>query len=354
MNDRTADAVIGTAVADAPAAGAAILTVARAVAPGLALVAATGGIGLAARGLIGGGVVSAPIAAILSGMAVRAVIGRPDWAAPGVAFAMRRLLRIAVALLGLQLTAAGIASIGVAGVGILAATLAATFAFTVWLGRRLGVEAGLAELIAAGTAVCGASAVAAVNAVTGARHEDVTYAIACVTIFGTLSMLLYPLLAGPLGLDSHGFGLWAGASIHEVAQVVAAAFQAGPDAGELGTVAKLTRVMMLAPLVSTLILLAARRRPEAGRSLPLTGLVPMFVVAFIVLALVNSTGVVPSALRHGAAELTTVLLTAALAAMGLETAPRRLAAKGMRPLALAAAAWVFIAGFSLALIEVVG
>ena len=126
-------------------------------------------------------------------------------------------------------------------------------------------------MIAAGTSICGASAVIATNTVTKAHDEDVAYAVACVTVFGSIAMFVYPLLPGLLHLDPHAFGLWSGASIHEIAQVVAAAFQDGQQAGEFGTIAKLSRVMMLAPVVIGLGLMAARRQRRAsahGRARP--------------------------------------------------------------------------------------
>ncbi len=125
----------------------------------------------------------------------------------------------------------------------------ATFAFTIWTGKWLGVAPKLAQLIAAGTSICGASAVIATNTVTSADDEDVAYSVACVTVFGSVAMFSYPLLRGLVHLDPQSFGLWAGASIHEIAQVVAAAFQDGQKAGEFGTIAKLSRVMLLAPMV---------------------------------------------------------------------------------------------------------
>ncbi len=212
------------------------------------------------------------------------------------------------------------------------------------------MERGLAELIAAGTSICGASAVIATNTVTRAADEDVAYAVACVTVFGSLSMFLYPALPGLLHLDAHHFGLWSGASIHEVAQVVAAAFQDGRDAGEFGTIAKLSRVMLLAPLVLCLGFVAARRgRDHVKARAPL----PWFVFGFIALIGVNSLGVVPVEAKQVLVPATAFLLTVALAAMGLETDIGKLRARGLRPLALGAASWVFISGFSLALVELV-
>ena len=130
-------------------------------------------------------------------------------------------------ILGFQLTLAEIAEVGARGSIIIAITVIATFIFTVRVGHALGVDRKLSQLIAAGTSICGASAIVATNAVTEARDEDVAYAIACVTVFGSIAMFAYPLLQGMLHLDPQAYGLWSGASIHEIGQVIAASFQNG-------------------------------------------------------------------------------------------------------------------------------
>jgi uncharacterized integral membrane protein (TIGR00698 family) len=168
-------------------------------------------------------------------------------------------------------------------------------------------------------------------------------------------MFLYPVLGTLIHLDMHHYGLWAGSSIHEIAQVVAAAFQHGKEAGDFGTIAKLSRVMLLAPLVMALGIIAVRRGSgasgaKAGRKTPM----PWFVLGFIAMIGVNSLGVIPTDATHAVTPVTTFLLTMALAAMGLETDIRKLKAKGVRPLALGALAWVFISCFSLALILTIG
>nr|WP_294544874.1 YeiH family protein [uncultured Rhodopila sp.] len=321
-----------------------------AVLPGLALTCAMAAAAYAVRRIPGMDSFSPMIIAILLGMALHNAIGTPARARAGVVFSLKRLLRLAIILLGLQLTAQQVAAVGATGMGIIVVTLLSTFLVTKALGRLFGVERGLAELIAAGTAICGASAVIATNTVTRAADEDAAYAVACVTVFGSLSMVLYPALPGLLHLDAHHFGLWSGASIHEVAQVVAAAFQDGRDAGEFGTIAKLSRVMLLAPLVLGLGAVATRRgRDGVQARAPL----PWFVFGFIALIGVNSLGVVPAEAKHVLVPATTFLLTVALAAMGLETDIGRLRARGLRPLALGAASRVFISGFSLVLIELV-
>ena len=324
------------------------------IASGLALTAAIAAIAFLLRRLPGVAALSPMIIAIILGIAFHNTVGTPPVAKAGVTFTLRRVLRLAIVLLGLQLTASQVAEVGPRGIAIIAATLLATFLFTVRFGRLIGVDRKLAELIAAGTSICGASAVIATNTVTEAGDEDVAYAVACVTVFGSLSMLLYPSLPALLHLDARAYGLWAGASIHEIAQVVAAAFQAGPQAGDFGTIAKLSRVMMLAPVVLGLGWLSAGRRRAAGTAGGVRPPIPWFVLGFIALVAVNSVVTINPGVRTWIVGGTTFLLSMALAAMGLETDIRRLRAKGLRPLALGAAAWLFIAAFSLVLVKLAG
>jgi uncharacterized integral membrane protein (TIGR00698 family) len=320
--------------------------------PGLLLASAIAVSAYAVRQLPGLATFSPLILAIVIGIAFHNLVGTPTAAKAGVAFSMRRLLRIAIILLGLQLTISQVIEVGGRGIGIIAATLITTFAFTVWMGRLLGVDRKLAQLIAAGTSICGASAVIATNTVTNASDEDVAYAVACVTVFGSVAMFTYPLLPGLLHLDPHAFGLWSGASIHEIAQVVAAAFQDGQKSGEFGTIAKLSRVMLLAPVVITLGL-TARGCSKSDVSSPRPPM-PWFVLGFIALVGVNSLIAIPADAKIWIVAVTTFLLTVALAAMGLETDIRKLLAKGIRPALLGALAFLFIASFSLLLIKLIG
>ncbi|MEG6508138.1 YeiH family protein [Methyloligella sp. 2.7D] len=319
--------------------------------PGLLL---TGGIAAAAfalHAIPGISALSPMILAILIGIAAHNLVGTPAWAKPGVAFSLRRVLRLGVILLGFQLTAAQVVAVGGRGLLVIVLTLLATFAFTLWLGRRLKVEEKLTQLIAAGTSICGASAVIATDTVTEAPDEDVAYAVACVTVFGSIAMVTYPLLPGLLHLSPHEFGLWAGSSIHEVAQVVAAAYQDGQQSGDFGTIAKLSRVMLLAPMVISLGIVASRHRSNGtggkGKRLPL----PWFVLGFVAVIAINSAVPIPTEAKSVLVPATTVLLSMALAAMGLETDIAKLRAKGLRPLLVGAGAFLFIASFSLLLVK---
>lgn len=319
--------------------------------PGLVLVAMISAVAFAARSLPGLAAFSPMILAVVVGMVFSNVVGTTVNTKAGIAFSQRSLLRFAIVLLGFQLTLGQVASIGLAGVGVVLATLLSTFVFTMGVGRMIGVDRKLAELIAAGTSICGASAIVATNIVTNARDEDVAYAVASITLFGTIAMLAYPVLAPVLGLDDQSFGLWAGASIHEVAQVIGAGFQNGVQSGETATVAKLARVAMLAPMVLALGFLAHRK---AGGGKGARAPVPWFVIAFAAIVAINSVIEVPAEIRATIAMVTTALLTMGLAAMGLQADVSEIRSRGLRPLALATSAFVFIACFSLAAIKLVG
>jgi len=326
--------------------------------PGLLLTFTLAAVAFEVRNLSGISALSPLIIAIVLGMAFHNTVGTPGAFKPGVAFSMRRILRFAIVLLGLQLSFAQLVRVGTVGLAIIVVTLAGTFLFTVWLGRRMGIDRKLAQLIAAGTSICGASAIIATNTVTRSSDEDVAYAVACVTVFGSASMLLYPALEGLVQLAPHAFGLWAGASIHEIAQVVAAAFQDGTSSGHFGTIAKLSRVMMLAPTILALGYISAKRLQtiqDDHLKRPTTQGAPMpwFVLGFIAMMLLNSFDLIPHTEKMYIVQATTFLLTVALAAMGLETDFSKLRAKGWRPLLVGAGSWLFISAFSLGLIELV-
>lgn len=321
------------------------------VLPGLALSISIAGLAFALREMTGIGIASPLILSLLLGMGFHNLVGTPDLAAKGIGFGLRHVLRFGIALLGLQLTLNQLVAIGATGLVVILVTLAVTFGFAIWLGRVLKVETGLTKLIAAGSAICGASAVVAANTVIRADDEDVAYAVACVTVFGTLSMLAMPAVATLAGLAPKAFGLWAGATIHEVAQVAGAAFALGSEAGEVGTVAKLARVVMLAPVVLALGVAETRRMRRGGQAAATVAPpVPWFVIGFIALVGVASTGFVQETAKQVAATATQALLAVALAAMGLQTRLGILVAKGARPALLGAATWIFISLFGLGLV----
>lgn len=294
---------------------------------GLAAVAGLVALAFALAGLVPG--LSPLLWAMGLGLLAAPLVRRAGGAEAGVDFAARSLLRAGVALLGLRIALGDLASLGASGVVLAAATLAVTFGFTVWLGRRLGVARGATLLIAAGCSICGAAAIAAMRSVTDAEEEDVGRAVAAVGVLGTLAMLLVPVLGTQvLGLGEERTGMWAGASIHEVAQVTAAGAAISVAALKTATLVKLVRVVLLAPTV------ALAGRGSRTRATP----VPPFVLAFLGLVLVRTAIPLPQELLDGAAIASLLLLAAGMGALGLQIRPRSLVAGGARPLLLATAA----------------
>ena len=321
----------------------------RLVVPGLILTFGLSILAIAIQRGSGIAGLSPLVVAMVLGMLLRNVVGPIVLVAPGITFSLRRILRFAVILLGFQITFTQVTAVGLTGLAIIVTVLLGTFIFTKNVGRVLGVDVRLSELIAAGTSICGASAVIACNTVTHGSDEDVAYAVACVTVFGSISMLVMPPLGIRLGLAPETYGFWVGTAVHEVAQVVAAAFTRGEIAGQTGTVAKLSRVILLAPMILSLGVLAARRTSdEMSAKAPM----PWFVFGFIAIVVVNSVIDLPAAWRGPIVTTTSFLLTVALAAMGFETDVRKLWLKGLSPLLLGAIASLFIASFGLLLIAV--
>ncbi|WP_313198357.1 YeiH family protein [Rhizobium sp.] len=323
--------------------------------PGLALTAAIAAVALAIRSATGWMALSPLILSIILGMLIRNTIALPQIVETGIQFSLKRILRAGIILLGLQVTIAQILSLGGSALIMVTLTLVATFLAMRLAGRLMGVDRQLTDLIAAGTSVCGASAVIAANTVVRGRQEHVAYAVACVTLFGSISMIAYPLLAAPLGLDERAYGLWSGATIHEVAQVVAASFQAGDVAGQFGTISKLARVVLLAPLIMTLALaMRSDAGSDTGEGQRVSTPMPWFVLGFIAMMLVNSAVSIPVDMSRHIVMLTNFLLSMALAAMGLQANIGKLRAEGWRPLALGAFGWIFIAAFGYAALKLFG
>ena len=313
--------------------------------PGLLVVAVATAAAFALAEVVPG--LNPSLAAVLLGALLVNLRLHPPVLQPGTRLAGHRLLRLAVVLLGLQLSLPQLASLGLGGLAVVAATVAGTFAGTQLLGRALGLPPARALLIATGFSICGASAVAAMEKVAGGDEEDTAVAVALVTLCGSLAILVLPALRGPLGLDAVHFGSWVGASVHDVGQTVATASRV-PGALAAAVVVKLTRVVLLAPLVAAVGL--SRRRHTPAEELPGSrpAVVPLFVVGFLAAIAVASTGLLPAGVLRAAHTVQTVLLTAALVGLGTGISVRRLRRTGGRALVLGLLSWVLVAAIAYA------
>ncbi|WP_433544862.1 YeiH family protein [Streptomyces sp. CA-294286] len=269
-------------------------------------------------------------------------------ARPGLSFAGKRLMRVGIVLLGLKLGLSDVLGIGWATVAMVLAVVAATFFGTWWLGRRMGLPGDQPLLIATGYSICGASAIGAVADATDSDERDTAASVALVTLCGTLAIAVLPLLHTPLGLTDAEFGRWVGASVHDVGQVVATAQTAGHGALGEAVLVKLMRVALLAPLVAAVALSVRKRRKDGaaaiGRRRP--PLVPLFVVGFLAMVALRSTGLLPQHALGIADHAQELLLATALFGLGSAVHLPSLTRTGGRVAGLGLCAWLVVAGVS--------
>lgn len=314
------------------------------LAPGLAVCGGATAIVLAVSRFVP--TVSPLLIAIVLGAVAANVVSLPSRIKPGLTFSAKRLLRVGVALLGLQLMFSDILSLGVGMIAVVVAIVVLGISGTMYVGRLLGLEWKQRFLIACGFSICGAAAVAAVDGVVEAEEEEVLTAVALVVIFGTLMIPALPLLAHMLGIDDRTAGMWAGGSIHEVAQVVAAGGAIGGSALAVAVVVKLARVVMLAPVIAV-VSARQRRIGNSANGVHRPPLVPLFVVAFLACAALRSAGVVPDGVLAGAKVVQTALLTAAMFALGAGVNIATMRRVGPRPFVLALISTVWVSGIAL-------
>lgn len=327
--------------------GVAIVSRVRSFLPGLLFAGAAVAIGFFANSRV------SSISPLTASLVIGAVIGNlnliPDSFDPGLKFASRRLLRAGIVVLGFQLSFREVAHLGGKGFIAVIAVVTLTFFGTQWIARLLGVTPGLGLLTATGYSICGVSAISAMTGAVDGDEEDATYAIALVTLFGSLSIFVLPLLGHLFGMSDVRFGMWAGSAVHDVAQVVATATAYSKD-GSLpsAVIVKLTRVVLLAPLVAVYAYNHRKRSAnhEEHTNAPRTSPLPLFIVLFLVMVGVNTTGIVSTRLLADIKNLERTLLALALVGLGAGVRIRKLRQLGARPLMLGVLSWVLVMGTS--------
>lgn len=298
------------------------------------------------------------IISIILGVLIGNLVKFPETFKPGIIFSLKKILRLAIIFLGFRLTFQNVAEVGLEGLIVDTIMLVSTFLVGVWVSRKIfGLDNEMSYLIASGSSICGASAVLATAPVVKAEMHHAAMAVATVTIFGTTAMFVYPLVykAGLL-LDFNDltYGIWTGATVHEVAQVVAAGFAISDSAGNTATIAKLTRVMMLAPLLIILSIYLAKKHSTHGAGVTLRDIpIPWFVFGFIAMVGVNSLNVIPTNAVHYINVVDTFLLTVAMGAMGIETNINKVKGVGMKPIYSALVIFLFLFFVGIFVVKVV-
>jgi uncharacterized integral membrane protein (TIGR00698 family) len=281
----------------------------------------------------------------------------PTFANEGTTLASKKLMRIGVALLGAQVSVASLQAIGFKGVITVILVVSFTIFGILGLSKLFRMTGDLGLLIGVGFGVCGATAVAAIRPQTRATQEETSYAIALISLCGTLSIFVLPFLGHLMGLSDQTFGAWAGAAVHDVGQVIATASVWSDDAVKSAIVIKLARVCLLAPIV--LILSLRHRRflkaqGESAQSSAKVPLIPFFVLGFIAVATLQNTLDIPNTLHDYIVLASKILLGAGLVALGSSVRWKAIRAIGPRPMLMGLMAWVIVGGVALAAVRITG
>ncbi len=295
----------------------------------------------------------AMLMAILLGMPLN-FLSDEERTCEGIAFSAKTLLRIGVALLGVRISAEMVQALGLPFLSLVIAGVLATIGFSLLIGRLFGSDRLFSFLTGGAVAICGASAAMAIGSILPQRdntERDLAFTVITVTVLSTLSMIAYPIVTGNLGLTPDETGVFLGGTIHDVAQVVGAGFSVSEETGDLSTLVKLIRVTMLAPIV-LIAALILRKGSEPGAARP--PLMPAFVIAFLVLAALNSFGLIPEAAKEYAGHVSRWALLAAIAAVGMKTSIPKLLEVGGPAIWMMVTQTVFLALFVLGGIWLIG
>ncbi len=301
---------------------------------------------------LGAGAISGIMVAILLGLALGNLLKLPAALKPGIGFAVKRVLRLGIVLLGLKLSIVEVGSIGLKSLPVIMVTIPAAILIVTYLGRRLGLPDRLGTLIAVGTSICGNTAIVAVSPTIGAKEEETSYAVACITVFGLFAMLAYPFVAHWLfGGDAFKAGLFLGSSVHDTSQVAGAGmvysdFYHDPQALNVATVTKLERNLSMLLVIPLMSILYHRRSSEGTAPPPWWTMVPLFVVGFACMSALRTIGdlgdrpfglLTPEqwhAFLDVSKQVSTYCLGIAMAGVGLGTSIKGLKAMGLKPLGL--------------------
>jgi uncharacterized integral membrane protein (TIGR00698 family) len=300
-------------------------------------------------------VIGGPVFGIVLGVLAATTIKplRSTRLAPGYAMAAKGVLQLSIVVLGTGLSLQQVVHVGVSSLPVMLGTLAVALGGAWLLGKWLKVGSDTRTLIGVGTGICGASAIAATTAVIKPKSTETAYAIGTIFTFNIAAVLLFPPIGHLLGLSPHAFGLWAGTAVNDTSSVVAAAYAYGGDAGPYAIVVKLTRSLMIIPIVLTLAWLKAARRDDEVH-LPWHRIVPAFLIGFVLAAATDTAGLIPDSWHPALSALGAFLITTALAGIGLSLRFADMRKAGARPLLLGGLLWTAVAASSLGIQALTG
>lgn len=315
------------------------------------------------------GAISGIMMAILLGILVNNLFRLPEVLRPGITFSVVRILRFGIVLLGIRLSIVDAGAIGLKSLPIIIGTVFAALAIVTWLGRRVGLTDRLGTLIAVGTSICGATAIVAMSPTIGARDDETSYAVACITLFGVAAMLAYPFAAHWLFAgDGFRSGLFLGTAVHESAQVAGAGlvyqqYFDDPTALDVAMVTKLVRNMSMLLVIPIMAVFYHRRSSEGGVAPKWYTMIPLFIIGFAAMSLLRTIGDVgerPFGVLDPAQwqsivgfikQLATYCLAIAMAAVGLGTSIKGLRTIGLKPLGVGLFSALLVGVVSFALVS---
>lgn len=310
--------------------------------PGVALALLIAAAAKLIEGLLPVHVIGAAVIAMFIGMGVNALWKPTPAFAPGLKFTSKKLLKFAIILLGASLSIGVILNVGKLSLMVMVFTLLTCFGGGYFIGRALGLDWKLSNLISAGTGICGGSAIAAIAPTIDAKDTDIAYAMSATFLFDMAMILLFPILGRAMGLTDMAYGLWTGTAVNDTSSVVAAGFAFSEAAGDFATMVKLTRTLSIIPTVLIFALinvhikrkeaLAAGAQADIRANVSVKKLFPWFILGFLAMSLIKSVGLIPDSVSDVLKDVSKFLMVAALAAIGLNTSFKEMRKSGAAPM----------------------
>ena len=281
-------------------------------------------------------VIGASVIALLLGMVIN-YFYRPEFLKSGLKFTGKKILRVAIILLGASLNVNVILNVGKLSLMVMFFTLLTCFGGGYFIGKALGLNWKMSNLISAGTGICGGSAIAAIAPVIDAEDTDIAYAMSATFLFDMAMIVLFPLMGQAMGLSDMAYGLWAGTAVNDTSSVVAAGYAFSEGAGDFSTMVKLTRTLSIIPtvLVFAFINLTIKKKNNAAgesKKVNVLKLFPWFILGFVALSIINSVGLIPAQVSSAAKDISKFLMVTALSAIGLSTSFKDMKKAGAAPM----------------------
>lgn len=311
--------------------------------PGVLLSVATAFLAVWLESLLPIPLIGSAVIAMFIGMFINHFLKSTQILNSGIKFTSKKILKFAIILLGLSLNISTILNVGKMSLMVMIFTLLTCFGCGYFIGKALGLNWKLSNLISAGTGICGGSAIAAISTTIDADDNDVAYAMSATFLFDMAMIILFPIMGQALGMSDEAFGLWAGTAVNDTSSVVATGYAFSEAAGDFATMVKLTRTLAIIPtvIIFALIQLNVKRKEALANSkdgaelkanFSLAKIFPWFILGFLAMSLISSFFPIPTAVISGTKTVSKFLMVCALAAIGLNTSFSSMKKAGIRPM----------------------